>query len=392
MTATILIVDDEENARHNYAAFLTARGYEVVGAATLGEARACLRRGAADIILLDVQLPDGYGPGLLDETAHLPIRPPIILITAYGDIEMAVDAMKNGAHDFLQKPIQLAQLEKSIQRAQEVVAMRRELNHLRDAQQKQFDFVIGQSQAMRALLHQAQRAAQASVSVLITGETGTGKEVLANATHSMGPRASKPFIAINCAAIQSTVLESELFGYEAGAFTGAEKRKHGLMEVADGGILFLDEISSMPLEIQAKLLRALEERAFRRVGGTNLIRVDVQILAASNRQLPHLIEQGQFREDLYYRLKVVDLHIPPLRQRKEDIPELVGLFIRKNNPRMGLNITDVTPRAMQALLDHSWPGNIRELRNTIERAMLFCDDAAIDLSHLPGELLHNVNA
>jgi transcriptional regulator with PAS, ATPase and Fis domain len=222
---------------------------------------------------------------------------------------------------------------------------------------------------------------------LITGETGTGKEVLANAIHKMGPRANKPFVAINCAAIQSTVLESELFGYEAGAFTGADKRKHGLMEVADGGVLFLDEIASMPVDMQAKLLRAIEEKAFRRVGGTNLIQVDVQILAASNRNLPNMIAEGRFREDLYYRLKVVDLHLPALRERKVDIPDLVGLFICKNNQRMGLNITDVTPRALAALTAHDWPGNIRELRNAVERAMLFCDEEAIDLAHLPSELL-----
>jgi DNA-binding NtrC family response regulator len=386
MSFTVLIVDDEDNARLNIGSFLTARGYEVVGAATLKEARAFVQRGDADIILLDVQLPDGYGPTLLEETAGFAIRPPIILITGYGDIEMAVDAMKSGAHDFLQKPIQLAQLEKSIRRAGEVVAMRRELAHLRDIQHHGLDFVAGKSPAMQAVLNQAQRAASASVSVLITGQTGTGKEVLAGAIHRTGPRANKPFIGIDCGAIQSTVLESELFGYEAGAFTGAEKRKHGLMEVADGGILFLDEISSMPVDMQAKLLRALEERAFRRVGGTNLIHVDVQILAASNRDLKSLIDEGRFREDLYYRLKVVDLDLPLLKDRKEDIPELVGLFIRKNNQRMGMNITDVTPRAMQALIDHSWPGNIRELRNVIERAMLFCDDPSIDLPHLPPEI------
>ncbi len=356
MSVTILIVDDEENARANIRAFLTPRGYEVLGAATLAEAREYVQRGNADIILLDVSLPDGYGPDLLVETAALPVRPPIILITAYGDIEMAVDAMKNGAFDFLQKPIQLAQLLKSIERAQEIVAMHRELAHLRQAQRNDTNFVTGKSPAMLTVLNYAQRAAAASVSVLITGETGTGKEVLAHAIHAMGPRANKPFIAINCAAIQSTVLESELFGYEAGAFTGADKRKHGLMEVADGGILFLDEISSMPLDMQAKLLRAIDEQAFRRVGGTNLIHVDVQILAASNRDLPALVAEGKFREDLYYRLKVVDLHLPLLRERKEDIPELVGLFIRQLNPRMGLNITDVTPRAMQALLAHNWPG------------------------------------
>ena len=387
MSATILIVDDEENARQHIGAFLTSRGYETIAAASLAEARQSLSQGNADIVLLDVQLKDGYGPNLLEETAGSPNRPPIILITAYGDIEMAVDAMKNGAHDFLQKPIRLAQLEKSILRAMEIVAMRRELNHLHQSRHEQMDFVIGSSPKMRTLLDHAQRAAETAVSVLITGETGTGKEILANAIHQMGLRAQKPFIAINCAAIQSTVLESELFGYEAGAFTGAEKRKLGLMEVADGGILFLDEISSMPLDMQAKLLRALEERAFRRVGGTNLVRVDVQILAASNRDLPALMAEAKFREDLYFRLKVVDLHLPPLRERKQDIPELVGLFMRRNNQGMGLNITDISPRAMQALIEHRWPGNVRELRNTIERAMLFCDDAVIDLPHLPGEIL-----
>jgi DNA-binding NtrC family response regulator len=386
MSATILIVDDEENARLNIGTFLTGRGYEIQAAATLAEARDNLRLGNADIILLDVQLPDGYGPTLLEETASLPTRPPIILITAFGDIEMAVDAMKSGAHDFLQKPIRLAQLEKSIVRAEEIVAMRRELNHLRQTRQEKKDFIVGNSQQMKRLMDQAARAAAASVSVLITGETGVGKEVLASAIHKLGPRANKPFIAINCAAIQSTVLESELFGYEAGAFTGADKRKHGLMEVADEGILFLDEISSMPVDMQAKLLRAIEERAFRRVGGTNLIKVDVQILAASNRELKTLIQDGRFREDLYYRLKVVDLHLPPLRERIQDIPELVGLFVAKNNQRMGVNIRDVTPRALQALMAHTWPGNIRELRNVIERAMLFCDEEAIDLAHLPYEI------
>jgi two-component system response regulator AtoC len=387
MSLTVLLVDDEENARRNIGDFLSARGYEVAMAATLGEARLALRLGNADVILLDVQLPDGYGPNLLEETIHLPMRPPIILITGYGDIEMAVEAMKNGAHDFLQKPIQLLQLEKSIVRAGEVVAMRRELDHLRQNQHAQLDFIIGKSPGMKALLHQAQRAASVSASVLITGETGTGKEVLASAIQQMGPRANKPFIPVNSAAIQSTMLESELFGYEAGAFTGAEKRKNGLFEVADGGILFLDEISSMPIDMQAKLLRILDEHSFRRVGGTHQIHADVEILAASNRDLPTLINEGKFREDLYYRLKVIDLRLPPLRERKEDIPELVGLFIRKNNPRMGLNITDVTPRALQALMAHDWPGNIRELRNIVERAMLFCDDECIDLPHLPAEIV-----
>jgi DNA-binding NtrC family response regulator len=385
MTATILIVDDEENALRNISAFLEPKGFEIITAKTLTQARASLQRGEPDIVLLDVQLPDGYGPDLLEETLHYPVRPPIILITAYGEIDMAVEAMKNGAHDFIQKPIEFPILEQSINRANEIVTMRKELNHLRQTQKSEINFVVGKSPIMRALIQATQRASQASVSVLITGETGTGKEVLARAIHLGGPRAQKSFVAINCAAIQSTMLESELFGYEAGAFTGAQKRKNGLLEVADEGVLFLDEISSMPMDMQAKLLRAIEERAFRRVGGTKEIKIDVQLLAASNRDLNQLIKNNKFREDLYYRLKVLDLHIPPLRERKEDIPELVGLFICQNNPRMGLNIQDMTPRAIEALGKHNWPGNIRELRNVIERAMLFCDEDSIDLQHLPPE-------
>jgi DNA-binding NtrC family response regulator len=388
MSATILIIDDEENFRYNTGLYLKSRGYEVIEAPTLAEGKECVRQSNADIILLDVTLPDGYGPDLLEQTVYIPNRPPVIVITANGDIEMAVEAMRSGAHDFLQKPIQFIQLEKSIQRAQEIVAMRRELAHLRQAQYKDMDFIVGKSAAMQRAMQRAERAASTSVSILITGKTGTGKDVMARAIHNMGPRADKPFIAINCAAIQNTMLEAELFGYEAGAFTGADKRKPGLMEVADGGILFLDEISSMSVEIQAKLLRVLEEHAFRRVGGTVMIKVDLQILAASNRDLPRYIEEGKFRDDLYYRLKLVDLHLPPLKDRMEDIPELVGQFIRKNNPVMGLNILDVTPRAMEAMMAYTWPGNIRELRNVIYNAMLFCDEGTIDLANLPVEITH----
>ncbi|HNS64477.1 MAG TPA: sigma-54 dependent transcriptional regulator [Anaerolineaceae bacterium] len=388
MAITVLIVDDEENARQFIGEFLIKKGYEVVGASTLAEARHFLSRGDGDVVLLDVQLPDGYGPNLLYETAHLPLRPPIILITAYGDIQMAVDAMKNGAHDFLSKPIQFNQLEQSLKRATEVIAMRQELEHLRRTQYQQVKFIVGKSTEMRNVVTLADRAASAGVSVLITGETGTGKDVLAQYIHRNSPRANKPFIAINCAAIQPTLLESELFGYESGAFSGAEKRKHGLMEVADGGILFLDEISSMSPDIQAKLLRAVEERAFRRVGGTNLLKVDVQILAASNRDLKILIKENQFREDLYYRLKVLDLHIPPLRERKSDIPEFVGFFIRQHNAGMGVNVQDVSSGALHSLMDYLWPGNIRQLNHAIEHAVLLCDGDVIEPAHLPREILN----
>lgn len=385
MKYTVLNVDDEENARHFTSTFLSGQGHEVFSASTAKEARDYIRQGKADIIVLDVLLPDGNGLTLLDEIGKLSFRPPVIMVTGNGDIKMAVDAMKNGAFDFLEKPINLAQLEQTIQRAGETVSMRRELAHFRQSQHQDLDYIIGKSEKMITLYDYAQRVATTCVSVLITGETGTGKDVLTRAIHKMGPRSQKPLVAENCAAIQSTVLESELFGYEAGAFTSAEKRKHGLMEVADGGILFLDEISSMPVDMQAKLLRALEDKAFRRVGGTNLIHVDVQIVAASNRPLLKLIEENRFREDLYYRLKVVNLDVPPLREHKEDIPDLVGHFTQYFNSKMGLNITDVSPHVIEALMAHSWPGNIRELRNVIEHAMTFCDEPVIDLNHLPAE-------
>jgi DNA-binding NtrC family response regulator len=386
MTATILLVDDEKNARKNIGSYLESEGYEVLLAADLKTARKHLSAQEADIVLLDVQLPDGYGPDLLAETAQLANRPPIIMITAHGKIDMAVEAMKNGAHDFIQKPIKFERLEQSIKRAKDIVEMREELNHFRKTQREALDSIVINSDIMRDVFAQAQRAAKTSTSILITGETGTGKEVLARAIHRMGPRSDKPFIDINCAAVQNTMLESELFGYEAGAFTGAQKRKRGLMEVADEGILFLDEISSMSSDMQAKVLRALEERSFRRVGSTTSIQVDVQILTASNKILPDLIETGAFREDLYYRLKVINLEIPPLREHPEDIPGLAGHFIKTNNPKMGLNIENMTPTALDLLKEYQWPGNIRELRNVIERAMIFCDEATIDVQHLPAEL------
>jgi DNA-binding NtrC family response regulator len=387
MSYTILIIDDEEHARHNISDYLKTSGYEVFEAGTIKEGREYLTKGDGDIVVLDVQLPDGLGLDFLTEISAMQSKPPVILITGYGDIQMAVDAMKNGAHDFLTKPIMdLGNLEASILRATEIIQMRRELNHFRQSQQNSNDFVVGNSPDFKTMMEHAAKAASASVSVLITGETGTGKEVLARFIHQSGPRAKKPFIAINCAAIQPTVLESELFGYEQGAFTGAEKRKHGLMEVADGGILFLDEISSMPTDIQAKLLRAIEERAFRRVGGTALINVDVQILAASNRDVQDLIKEDKFREDLYYRLKVVDLHLLPLRERKQDIPELVGFFINKYNMQMGKNVINISPDALEALVNYKWKGNIRELSNIIQRAMLFCDGEKIALGDLPVDI------
>lgn len=386
MSVSVLVVDDEENAREFVSALLEKKGYEVIQAATLGEAREKVKKGIGDVVLLDVQLKGEYGLNLLYETSSMPTRPPIIVLTGFGDIETAVDAMKNGATDFLTKPLNWPQLEKSLQRACETVAMRRELEHYRENQIKSVNFVIGSNDEVKTTVNQALIAAEKQVSVLITGETGTGKDVIATFIHASGPRANKPFISINCAAIQNTMLESELFGHEAGAFTSADRKKPGLMEIADDGVLFLNEISSMPVDIQAKLLTAIESHSFRRVGGTALINVDVQVIAASNRNLKEMIQKGEFREDLYYRLKVVDLDMPPLRNRKEDIPELVGFFVRLNNSRQGMNVVNVSPQAMEALQKYHWPGNIRELSNAIERAMLFCDGMTINLGDLPRDI------
>jgi DNA-binding NtrC family response regulator len=386
MSGTVLIVDDEDTARSFVSEALGDAGYEAIEAGDLKSANKAIDTGAADIVLLDVVLPDGSGITLLDRISMENPSPPVILMTAFGEVDTAVEAMKKGAQDFLQKPLDLKRLLQAVERAQEVVSLRRELDLLRRSSSEQAEWVIGETPEMKRIVSEAQRAAAASVSVLITGETGTGKEVLARAIRSMSPRADKAFVPINCAALPDTMIESELFGHEAGAFTGAQKRKPGLIEIADGGILFLDEISSTKPEMQAKLLRVLDEQRFRRVGGVTEIDVDIQILAASNRNLKTMIEDGTFREDLYYRLKVVDLHLPPLRDRIVDIPALAGTFIRQINLRTGNNISGITSRAIDALKSHTWPGNIRELLHMVERAMLFCDDEQIDLGHLPPDI------
>jgi len=385
MGTTVLVVDDEKLARNNVCGILADAGYETIEAGDLDQAHKFVDTGEADIVLLDVMLPDGSGLTLLDRIALENPSPPVILITAFGEVDTAVEAMKKGAQDFLQKPLDLNQLVQAVDKAREVVVLRRELHMLRQSGSDQVEMVLGENPEMQHILLEAERAASAQVSVLITGETGTGKNLLAQAIRQMGPRADKPFIPINCPALPETMIESELFGHEAGAFTGAQKRKPGLIEVADEGILFLDEISSTKPEMQAKLLHVLEERSFRRVGGIKEISVDIQILAASNRDLKAMIAEGLFREDLYYRLKVLDLHLPPLRERKEDISAFVGSFIRQLNLRMGNAVSGISSRAIKALKKHDWPGNIRELNHTIERAMLFCDDDEIDIGHLPPE-------
>ena len=389
MSTPILIVDDEDNFREGFDQYLTNKGYTVHSAANLTDARKILRSELVDIILLDVQIGKEYGPDFLDDINLTRPTPVTILLTAYGEVDMAVSAMKNGAFDFMSKPLNLAELEIRLKEAERIMQFRREMERYWTNADKKFEFVEGNNKRMQRVFQDAARAARAGVSVLINGETGSGKEIIAKYIHKNGSRASKPMVAVNCAAIAPTVLESELFGHEAGSFTGATGKTIGLFEQADGGILFLDEISSMSLEMQAKILRAIEEKEIRRVGGTKQIPVDVQIIAASNRDMKKMIEDKEFRDDLYYRLRVVDISIPPLRERSEDIPELVAFFVKTISREQGKNIQGVSPQVLKAFQKYSWPGNVRELRNAIERACIFCLTDTIELCDIDSEIAGN---
>lgn len=384
---SVLVVDDEPTPRTFICQLLAEKGYTTSEADTVASAHAQIDLNQADIVLLDVMLPDGSGLQLLERLSQEQPGLPVIVITGFGDIEMAVEAMQAGAQDFVTKPIEATRLLKALTRATASVSLRRELEHLRQSRRAEHNWVIGQTPAMKRVLETVERAAPTQASILLGGESGTGKEVIANAIHQLSPRKSQPFVALNCAAIPDQLLESELFGHEPNAFSGAgPKRKLGLIEVADGGTLFLDEIASMKPDLQAKLLRVTEERAIWRVGGIHPVKVDVRLISASNRNLPALIEEGKFREDLYWRLKVVPIDLPPLRDRRDDIPALAGFFLDKYNREMGKCISTLHPRAMEALRTYDWPGNIRQLRNAIENAVLFCDGDLIEIGHLPTEI------
>jgi DNA-binding NtrC family response regulator len=387
MNATILLVEDEETARSFMAPLLRDAGYEVREAGTMAAAQAAVDRGEADIVVLDVQLPDGYGPNLLSRITRQQPGIQVIMVTGYGDIEMAVEAMKLGARDFIQKPVDMARLLHAVEKAAEIVALNRELADLRSARDPAENWVVGETPVMKRIEHDLARVARTNVTVLITGESGTGKEVIAQSIHRLSPRAEHTWRPINCANFTEPLTDSELFGYEAGAFTGATKRHEGLFVSASGGTLFFDEISNMRPELQAKLLRAVEDHSIRRLGGTTDIKVDVRIIAATNHNLPEMIKAGTFRADLYYRLNVVELHLPPLRERRDDIPALVGWFIRKFNREMGRSVRGVGPYVFEALKAYDWPGNIRMLRNAVEHAMLFADGDTLELVHFTPDVV-----
>ncbi len=383
--AHVLIVDDEINIRRVLAAMLKREGYEVTAAQDGEQALAVLQKAPVDVVVTDLVMPRLGGMELLRRAqAEFP-DVPCIVITAHGTVDSAVSALKAGAFDYITKPFEQEELKAVIAKAARAHDLERQNVHGGPGDGDRAP-LVGGSPAMKAIYDILARVADSPSTVLITGESGTGKELIASALHRGSSRRDRPLIKVNCAAIPKDLVESELFGHEKGAFTGAVSAKPGRFELADGGTLFLDEIGEVPLEMQVKLLRALQESEFERVGGIKTLKVDVRLVAATNRDLAALIAEGRFREDLFYRLNVVPIALPALRERKEDIPLLVQHFIEKYDKRLGKHVERVEDEAMQLLLGYPWPGNIRELENLMERSVLFADGPEILASSLPEAL------
>jgi two-component system response regulator AtoC len=381
----VLIVDDELNIRRVLAAMLAREGYEVTAAADGEQALAVLQKTPVHVVVTDLIMPRLGGMELLGRVAAEFPDVPVIVITAHGTVDSAVQALKAGAFDYITKPFEQEELKKVIAKATRAHEIERQNVHGPTKAGEKAP-LIGHSSAMRQIFEIVAKVAESPSTILITGESGTGKELIARELHQGSSRRDKPLIKVNCAAIPKDLVESELFGYEKGAFTGAVGSKPGRFELADGGTLFLDEIGEIPVEMQVKLLRALQESEFERVGGIKTLHVDVRLIAATNRDLQALIADGRFREDLFYRLAVVPISLPPLRDRREDIPLLVHHFIGKYDQRLGKRVERVDEEAMQMLLAYSWPGNIRELENLMERSVLFADGPVILGSSLPDAL------
>ncbi len=387
---SILIIDDEPHLPHQLGRYLGKHGYEVYTAPDGESGLRELQKNAPDLLLLDVRLPGMSGLEILEELRKTEPDLPVIMLTAYGDVQTAVSAMKLGASDYLMKGFDLTELLLVVQRALERGAMYRELRQLRreKSDNYHFHYLIGHSTRMREVFDLVARVARSdTASVLITGESGTGKEVVAHAIHEQSPRAQGPFHPLNCASIANNLLESELFGYEQYAFTDAKKQKRGLLELADGGTLFLDEIGEMPLEMQAKLLRVLETRSFYRLGGNKEVKINVRVLAATNRDLEVALKQGLFRSDLFYRLAVLRIELPPLRERPDDILLFASRFLEDFNRSLGRGIRRISPEAQRFLMVYQWPGNVRELKNVIERAMILSSGEELLPVHLPREIV-----
>jgi two-component system response regulator AtoC len=381
----VLVVDDEENIRIVLRALLKKNGYEVEVADSGEAALAALDLFDPDVILTDVRMPKMGGLDLLGALRAKQHPATVIVMSAYGNVDLAIEAMKAGAYDYVGKPFKPDEVVLALRKAEEREALRRENRALREQIQKdhQFESILAKSREMLDIFKTISKIADFKTTVLITGESGTGKELVARAIHGKSSRKTSPFVAINCGAIPENLLESELFGHKKGAFTDATSDRRGLFEEADGGTLFLDEIGELPLNLQVKLLRVLQEEHIRRLGDAKDIKVDVRIIAATHRDLAADVKAGRYREDLFYRINVLAIHIPPLRSRREDVNLLIDHFVTRNNARLGTAVRGLAPEARKLLLEYAWPGNVRELENTIERAMVLAESDVLQTADLP---------
>jgi DNA-binding NtrC family response regulator len=375
----ILVADDHDALRRGLSLALGTAGHDVEEAGNGNAAIEKLHENYFDVVVSDLKMGGSDGLDVLRTTKTLHPSTSVILMTAFGSVSTAVEAMKHGAFDYVQKPFEIEEMEVKVEKALELKRLRHELDYLRNEQQESYDFerIVGGSEALQKVLSVVKKVAKSNSTVLIRGETGTGKELIAGAIHHNSLRSTRNFVKVNCAALQENLLESELFGHEKGAFTGADRQRIGRFEQADGGSLFLDEIGDMSASTQAKILRVLQEHEFERLGGTRTIKVDVRLIAATNRDLPAMVAQGQFREDLYYRLNVVTIDMPPLRERKEDILPLAMWFIRRFGSELKKKLDGCDTEAQKMLMRYNWPGNIRELENAIERAALLAENSMI---------------
>nr|HET6904463.1 sigma-54 dependent transcriptional regulator [Ktedonobacteraceae bacterium] len=389
MSLRILIIDDEPHLPHQFARYLRKHGYEVAAVADGEAGLQVLQKESIDLVLLDLRLPKMSGLEVLERIRETEQELPVVMLTAYGDVPTAVAAMKLGAVDYLLKGFDLDELLLVVRRGLETSAMYRELRQLRHERSDNYHFthIVGHSERMREVFDMVARVARSdTAAVLITGESGTGKEVVARAIHDQSLRAAGPFHPLNCAAIANNLLESELFGFEQYAFTDAKKSKRGLLELAEGGTLFLDEVGEMPLDMQVKLLRVLETKSFFRLGGNKEVKINVRVLAATNRDLEQAMKDGTFRSDLFYRLAVLQIPLPPLRERPGDILLFASRFVEDFNKSLVRNVRRISPEAQHLLLAYSWPGNVREVKNVIERAMILSNSDELLPIHLPHEI------
>lgn len=381
----ILVIDDEENLRHMLSVMLTRQGYRVESVANGVEGLDIIRNKIFDFILCDIRMPEMDGKAFLEQALEEHVSAPIIMMSAYGSVDTAVECMKKGAYDFISKPFKKDEIVMVLKKAEERERLKEENRRLRDrvSERSMFNGIVSRNAAMEGIFAKIRKIADLKTTILVLGESGTGKELIARAIHQNGRRALKPFVAVNCGAIPEQLLESELFGHVRGAFTGATSDKVGLFEQADGGTLFLDEIGEMPLALQVKLLRVLQEEEIRRVGAAKTTRVDVRVVSATSRDLEADTRDGRFREDLYFRLNVFSLHLPPLRERVEDIPLLVEHFLTSCLHERGVDKPTVDPAAMRSLMAYGWPGNVRELENAIEHSAIICEGEVITNDCLP---------